>query len=305
MADGEERSKQLRAPLSQRLHQSCRVAKPELVFITEICAQIVDLLVAFAMENVTANCAAEISISIVSHGQIGLIEQLLHDIGEHCRAAPIELILTLNLEETLPFTPGSFTFPIKVVRNLAPQGFAANHNQAFVLATGRYFCVMNPDVRFDKDPFPSLISCVQNPSIGVVSPVVVGERGAVEDCARRFPSPFKILCKAMGKCKGSDYVIKDAIIFPDWVGGMFMMFRYDVFKLLGGFDLRFFLYYEDVDLCARIRLQGYEVALCPGARVVHVARRDSHRKLKFFKWHLASMLRFFLSPVYWRLMIRR
>lgn len=257
------------------------------------------------MEKIIVTSTAEISISVVSHGQIDLIENLLHDIDEHCRTVPIELILTLNLEETLPFATDSFSFPIKVVRNYTPQGFAANHNQAFVHATGRYFCVMNPDIRLGDNPFPALLACLQDISVGVAAPLVLGESGAGEDSARRFPSPFRILCKAIGKCKGSDYVVEDAILFPDWVGGMFMLFRHDLFKLLGGFDRRFFLYYEDVDLCARIRLQGYEVALCPGARVLHKARRDSHRKMMFFKWHLTSMLRFFLSPVYWRLQIRR
>jgi GT2 family glycosyltransferase len=141
--------------------------------------------------------------------------------------------------------------------------------------------------------------------VAVAAPLVLNLDGNIEDSARRFPSPFKILCKAIGKCKGSDYMIKDSIIYPDWVGGMFMMFSCDVFKLLGGFDRRFFLYYEEVDLCARARLQKYEVVLCPVAKVIHNARRESHRNAKFFKWHLTSMLRFFLSPVYWRLLFRR
>jgi N-acetylglucosaminyl-diphospho-decaprenol L-rhamnosyltransferase len=103
------------------------------------------------------------------------------------------------------------------------------------------------------------------------------------------------LCKALGGCKGGDYIVKDEAIFPDWVGGMFMLFRRETFEQSGGFDQRYFLYYEDVDLCARLRLRGYEVAICPGAKVVHHAHRSSHRSFKYMAWHLASMLRFFLS----------
>ena len=84
-----------------------------------------------------------------------------------------------------------------------------------------------------------------------------------------------------------------------------MLFPHDAYKLMGGFEQKYFLYYEDVDLCARIWLQGRKVALCPAAKVVHEARRDSHRKMSFFKWHLKSMMRFFLSPVYWRLLLRK
>jgi hypothetical protein len=69
------------------------------------------------MENITAKSAAEISISVVSHGQIDLVAALLHDIGDYCRAVPVELILTLNLEEVLPFVADSLSFPVKVVRN--------------------------------------------------------------------------------------------------------------------------------------------------------------------------------------------
>lgn len=242
-----------------------------------------------------------LTISVVSHGQIDLIASLLHDIDEHCRASSVELILTLNVEETLPFAADSFSFPIKIVRNPAPLGFAANHNQAFAHATGKYYCVMNPDIRFSKDPFPALLSCLQNPSIGVVAPVVIGESGATEDSARRFPTPLKILCKVFGGCRGSDYVVKDEVVFPDWVAGMFMLFRREVFEKLGGFDQRYFLYYEDVDLCARLRLHGYEVAMCPAAKVVHLAHRSSHRNLKYMKWHLASMLKFFFSPPFMKI----
>lgn len=135
--------------------------------------------------------------------------------------------------------------------------------------------------------------------------MVVDESGAVEDSARSFPSPLKIISKAFGGGKGSDYVIENHNIFPDWVGGMFMLFRCEVFEHVKGFDQRYFLYYEDVDLCARLRQLNYEVVLCPKVRVIHHARRSSHRSVKYLRWHLASMLRFFVSSVYWRLMLHR
>jgi N-acetylglucosaminyl-diphospho-decaprenol L-rhamnosyltransferase len=248
------------------------------------------------MENITAKSAAEISISVISHGQIHLIEGLLHDINKHCHTLSLQLILTLNLDEKLPFAEDSFSFLMEIIRNKAPLGFAANHNQAFAHATGRFFCVMNPDIRLDDDPFPVLLSCLQDATVGVVAPLVLGESGAMEDSARLFPTPLKILCKAVGGCKGGDYVVKDEPIFPDWVGGMFMLLSREIFEKLGGFDQRYFLYYEDVDLCARLRLRGYEVALCPGAKVVHHARRHSHLNLKYLAWHLASLMRFFCSP---------
>jgi N-acetylglucosaminyl-diphospho-decaprenol L-rhamnosyltransferase len=59
-----------------------------------------------------------------------------------------------------------------------------------------------------------------------------------------------------------------------------------------------------VDICARLRLLGYEVVVCPQSRVAHHAQRSSHRSFKYLRWHLKSMTRFFLSPVYWRVRSR-
>jgi len=236
-----------------------------------------------------------ISISIVSHQQAHLLNALLGELDKWRKVYLLEVLLTQNLPETLPFNTNGFSFPVIVHENPVPRGFSANHNQAFARSSGQLFCVMNPDIRLDEEVFAALHACLQDPAVGVVAPLVVGENGVAEDSARRFPTPLKILCKALGGCKGSDYEVKNQIIYPDWVAGMFMLFRREVFEKLGGFDEHYFLYYEDVDLCARLRLGGYTVALCPAAKVVHHAQRSSHRNLKYLTWHLTSMLRFFLS----------
>ena len=254
------------------------------------------------MDEIAAEQSPEISISVVSHAQIQLIEDLLHDINQHCRTLSIELILTLNLDERLPFATDCFIFPIKVIRNLIPKGFATNHNQAFTYATGQFFCVINPDVRLNDNPFNALRACLQDSVIGIAAPLILNTSGEIEDSARRFPTPLKILCKAFGKCKDSDYLVKDKPIFPDWVGGMFMLFPRDVFKKIGGFDQRYFLYYEDVNLCARLRVKGYAVAVCPDAKAIHHARRSSHYSLKYLKWHLMSMIRFFCSSLFLKIL---
>ena len=74
-----------------------------------------------------------------------------------------------------------------------------------------------------------------------------------------------------------------------------MLFRSSVFHALHGFDERYFLYYEDVDLCRRLRKRGYDIRLVPSVRAVHNARRESHRSLRHLRWHLASIVRFLLS----------
>lgn len=253
------------------------------------------------MEKVAGQSAPDLTVSVVSHAQINLVKNLLDDIDRHCKASHFELILTFNVDEALPFSLDDYSFPTRIIRNASSLGFGANHNQAFKHASGQYFCVMNPDIRLGHNPFQQLLACLVETSAGVVAPVVLGFDGGVEDSARRFPSPLKILCKAFGRCRGPDYVVAESPIFPDWVGGMCMVFPSTVFKNIGGFDQRYFLYYEDVDLCGRLMLSGYPAVVCPQATVVHHAQRSSHRNLKYMCWHMASMTRFFLSSVYWRL----
>ena len=245
----------------------------------------------------------KVSISVVSHGQIKLIEHLIRDLDVFCKEVSLEVLLTLNIVEQLTFNPEDFSFPIKIIRNSFPLGFGENHNQAFRVANGSYFCVINPDIRLIENPFNYLIQCLEDDSIGVVAPLVFGENGSQEITARFFPTPLGILKKAILGSAKPDYVIEDCLIKPNWIGGMFMVFPREVYKNLRGFDQRFFLYYEDVDLCARLKLLNYHVLLCPSVKVIHAAQRASHRNLKFFKYHLSSMLRFFCSRVFLQVML--
>lgn len=243
-----------------------------------------------------------VSVSVVSHGQAELVAALARDLAAVCAAgsaSAIELLLTLNVPEALPFAPEALPFPVRVVRNAAPKGFGANHNAAFRLARHPFFCVLNPDVRLHEDPFPALAQRLADPAAGLVAPRIVGPAGALEDSARRLPTPASILRKALHG-GGPEYDVAAADLHPDWVAGMFMLFRRETYAELGGFDERYFLYYEDVELCTRLRVGGKQIVLCPAVTAVHAARRASRRNLRLAAHHLSSMLRFFLSPAFRR-----
>ncbi len=243
-------------------------------------------------------------MSVVSHGQGKLAKLLLNDLAAHS-ARMIDVVLTVNIGEKLPFDVKDYSFPIRVIKNPIPKGFGANHNSAFGESRSEYFCVLNPDIRFNSDPFSALLVSLQDDYVGVVAPLVVGTEGIIEDSARRIPTPFRILSKLFIREKKPDYVIGREPVYPDWVAGMFMLFPYQVFERMGGFDERYFLYYEDVDLCSRLRLAGYQIVLIPEVSVVHDARRESHRNFRYLRWHLRSIMRFFLSWVFLRHMLRR
>ena len=234
-----------------------------------------------------------LSLSIVSHRHGALVHELLRDI-ERSREA-VEVLLTINSEEPLPFQPDTFGFPVKLIVNPRPRGFGANHNAAFRQSSGGHFCVLNPDIRFDSDPFPALRRALEDETIGVAAPVVLSPAGEIEDSARKYPTLLSVAKKAFARVPTLDYAIGGEPFSPDWVAGMCMLFRREVFARAGGFDERYFLYYEDVDLCRRLNRLGYRAQLVPEARVVHDARRHSHGNLRHLVWHVSSLLRYLSS----------
>jgi N-acetylglucosaminyl-diphospho-decaprenol L-rhamnosyltransferase len=243
-----------------------------------------------------------VHISIVSHGHSAEVARLLSDLDRLSQFSNFSVLLVQNLAEDLSFVEQDFSFPLRIHRNPRPKGFAENNNQAFRLASPApddYFCLINPDVRIQQDVFSPLIDCIeQRAKAGVVAPLIRDSRGAIEDSARRLPGPLSILGKAVG-IREKPLAVEQGRCQPvDWVAGMFMLFPAGVYAAVGGFDERYFLYYEDVDLCCRLRLAGYQVFLAPAAVAVHDGRRDSHRRPAFFLRHLRSMVRFFLSPSY-------
>ena len=243
----------------------------------------------------------QITLSIVSHLQAKLIASLLADLERYCSKDKIEVILTLNLPEELPFNLKGYPFPVRILKNSSPLGFAANHNNAFAKAEGKYFCALNPDVRLIQNPFPILLPFLDDPSIGMIAPQVVNSAGKLENSSRCFPTPLEIIGKIFGWTSATHQSTTEDVSFPDWVAGMFMLFPREIFQEMGGFDTHYFLYYEDVDLCARLTLKDYRVAFCQKVSVIHDAQRASHTSFRYLKWHLASLLRFFLSPVYQQL----
>jgi GT2 family glycosyltransferase len=220
-----------------------------------------------------------------------LVRQLLDDLA---RLAPpdIEVLLTVNIaeeEETWPVCP----FPVRFIRNAAPKGFGANHNAAFGAAQAPYFAVVNPDIRLKSLDIDGLLKPLEAPSVAALAPMVLSAAGTVEDSVRRFPTFGRLARRVILRQRAPDYQWDQAPIDVDWVAGMFIVFRSEAYKAVGGFDdRRFFMYFEDVDICARLRALGARVVFQPRVSVIHDARRDSHRSLKHLRWHLTSAARY-------------
>jgi N-acetylglucosaminyl-diphospho-decaprenol L-rhamnosyltransferase len=233
-----------------------------------------------------------VSVSIVSHAQAALAATLVSQLDTCAEVG--QIVLTSNVPEAV--SAASSTGCVQTVTNHSPQGFAANHNAAFRRCTRPYFCVLNPDIQLVGNPFPELLQAMQRDESMLTAPSVISPQGYVEDNARYFPTWLSLARKALGGHDGRyEIEIGQPSIAVDWVAGMFMLFRSEDFARLGGFDERYFLYYEDVDICARAWRAGMKVMVCPSVSVIHDARRDSHRSWHYMRWHLASMFHFLTS----------
>lgn len=236
----------------------------------------------------------ELVLSVVSHGQKDLVRNLIDDLKEQVRTA-FRLVITENIPESFDLDASKYPFEIEILRNQSAKGFAANHNAALARSDSCLFCVLNPDIRLRSNPFPALIALARKPEIGVAGPLVLGPDLSPEDHARRFPSVYSLAAKLVGWTPRMSAREGQDLFYPDWIAGMFMVSRTETLRAIGGFDERYFLYYEDVDLCARLRSLGLEVVVNTQVSVVHNARRQSRRNPVYLWWHLCSAARFLAS----------
>ena len=232
-----------------------------------------------------------IAVSIISHNHGKMVSDLLVQLIEQDKITKI--ILTKNKPENL-FIPSSKK--IEVIENNFPKGFGENHNIAFSYINEIFFCVINPDIELINDPFSLLLDILNKFNLDLVAPIVVNKDNKIEDSARYFPTFKNLIKKLIFNDLGIHKIeMKEEISYPEWVAGMFMLFRSTSFKKIKGFDSRFFLYYEDVDICIRLWKKNMKLAICPLVFVKHDARRTSRKLLKYTLIHIASMALYFLK----------
>jgi hypothetical protein len=229
-----------------------------------------------------------IAVSIISHGHKAMLSPLIEKLLQFPEIEKI--IITLNIPELVNFPADD---RIQAIQNSPPKGFGANHNQAFSFCDSQFFCVLNPDISFGDNPFPQLLQSTSD-GVGLVAPIVKNLDGGIEDSVRRFPSPLSIMRRRLfGYQDGYSYSEGDANFYPEWVGGMCMLFKSSAYFGVSGFDGAYFMYVEDVDICTRLWKTGYKVLVCPSAVVFHDARRASRKNLQHLRWHISGLLRYF------------
>ncbi|MBU3556852.1 glycosyltransferase family 2 protein [Polynucleobacter sp. Ross1-W9] len=233
----------------------------------------------------------QVTVSIVSHGHKDFLVPLLGQLSELPEI--VEIILTLNIPESFDIS----TFKkIKLIINDSPKGFGENHNFAFQHSLTPFFCILNPDISIEENPFPGLLSAANNPDIGLVAPMIKNLRGDTEDSARHFLTPFSLARRYFFSHDNGYAIVEGGSNFsPEWVAGMFMLFKSPVYRAINGFDEGYYLYVEDVDICTRLWALGYRILLVPGVTAIHAAQRSSHFHLRFLYWHVSGLLRYFFK----------
>lgn len=178
---------------------------------------------------------------------------------------------------------GLKTFPLhlKVIRNTVNRGFGAACNQGAAAGEGDCILFLNPDVKLFPDSLVRVLSFLEEPEsqgIGLLGIQLVDEGCKVQPSTGRFPTPGALVYQMIGldriwPARFPPFVMTDwdheESRAVDVVQGAFLLVRRAAFEKLGGFDERFFMYYEDVDLAYRARKAGWAAYYFAGAQAFH------------------------------------
>ena len=219
-----------------------------------------------------------ITVSIVSHGQWALVEPLLEQLDRWCGRTIAKVLLTVNIPESLTLKD-SWRFAVERIDNLQPKGFGANHNAAFTRCRTPWFLILNPDIRLESDVLSALL-LKTSAAAGLVTPCIREPGSDAAEPYRELLTPLELIRRRQ---RGHRPPTE-----PAWVAGMFMLIRHEAFAQVDGFDERYFMYCEDFDLCARLRLAGWKLQAEPSVTVVHLAQRASQAALRPLLWHLTG-----------------
>lgn len=230
----------------------------------------------------------EASIIIVSYNTRELLKECLEKTLAESQEIPCEIIVIDNASKDGSPDLVAQKFPtVQLIKSEVNLGFAAANNVGFRLAKGRYIVLLNSDAFLQKDSLKlSLEKMNEHPSVGLAGGRLVGRNGSWQPSARMFPSltnDFLHLSGLAAKYPQSSFFGRadntwsppQQSLETDWVPGAFAIIRKEALEKSGYFDERFFLYYEEVDLCKKIKNEGYKIWYWPEIRVIHLGGESS------------------------------
>lgn len=177
-------------------------------------------------------------------------------------------------------------------------GFGAAHNRALSYPLGKYHFVINPDITFSSDVLSDMADFMeQNPDVVMMMPRILNADGTEQRLPKEVPTAKRLFLGRIFPSVRREYVRGDREINSvddiDFCSGCFFCIRSDIFKKLGGFDERYFMYLEDADLTLRAKKYG-RVVINPDIAVTHLWERSSSKSLKYLIIHMISSFKFLI-----------
>jgi N-acetylglucosaminyl-diphospho-decaprenol L-rhamnosyltransferase len=176
-----------------------------------------------------------------------------------------------------------------VIKNHENRGFAAACNQGAAGSNSNYVLFLNPDTLPPRDALSKPVLFLEDPArhdIGICGVQMVDDHGQPSTSCARFPTPTVIFGEATGLSRIMPAVFKPQLMKPqecvtsghvDQIIGAFFLVRGDLFRRLGGFDERFFMYSEEVDFSFRAAQRGFRSYLLNDVTVAHAGGRSSRQ----------------------------
>ncbi len=246
---------------------------------------------------------ASISVAVVTYNSENVIEEMLNTL----------LLSSVNIESSVyVIDNGSTDNTCNIIKDKFPQiclieqenkGFGGGHNAVLDRLTSTYHAIINPDILLRENTLELLAQFMDdNPDVGLCTPLVLNPDGTHQEVPKREPKYRYLVSRELERFGGpftkwrDEYTRrKEDLSVPtdvEFCTGCFMFIRTELFKKLGGFDERFFLYCEDADLTKRV-LQEARVVYFPDAEAVHRWERGSSHNRKLFFMHVKSMQQYF------------
>jgi hypothetical protein len=249
----------------------------------------------------------QLSVCIVTYNNAATIADCLRATQRACNGLAAEMIVVDNAS-----SDGTAEIvrrhgpPVHLIAESANHGFGAACNLALAWATGDCVLFLNPDAEPAPDSVSRLLAyAAQHAEAGLVGPRLLGRGGAIQRSVRNFPTFRSALHRhtllgslglfrnayARYRCRDFDYARSAPV---EQISGAAMLGRRDVIRGLGGFDERFFMYYEEVDLCLRMRKGGLGVVYLPEAVIRHAGGVSSDPAPRLAQCErLCSLMKFF------------
>lgn len=200
---------------------------------------------------------------------------------------------------------------VQYLFNCANLGFGKGHNRALqaVPSESEFHLMLNPDVRFGPDVLPALVQIMgMDQAICAAMPRIAYPDGSLQRLCKLLPTPLDLIIRRFIPFEGVRRKIneryelhdlpQDSVVEVPTLSGCFILVRTDLLKALSGFDERYFMYMEDVDLVRRIGDHG-KVVYVPGVCVIHEYAKGSYSNKKLLGYHLSSAFKYFNKWGWW------